>query len=91
MCYEALLDGRAREQTLSRLFRGELFAATKNGLVAAVVVALVVGYRGLDLPLMVGATLGAFALGVLLHQLLLVAGVATVRLWDTHRVSDPDR
>jgi hypothetical protein len=74
-----LLSGRVHEQTLRGLFRGELLTAAKNGVIAAVVVALVVGYRGIDLPIVLGSTVGAFVLGVLLHQVLLIAGALVIR------------
>jgi hypothetical protein len=79
MCYESLVDGRAQEESTRRLLRGERWDAFVNGLEAAVLVFVVLLWQGTELPLLVGATVAAVALGYVLHQVVLVAGVSVVR------------
>jgi Mg/Co/Ni transporter MgtE len=84
MCYESLLNGDATDRSLGALLRAETGSALTNGGVAAAVVlaVLLVGDSG---PLLAaGSAVAALALGYLLHQTVLLAGVALVR-WRVGR------
>ncbi len=80
MCYESLLDERAREQSVASLLRTERWDAFVNGLEAALVVVALLLWQGTPPVLLAGAALGAVVLGYVLHQLVLVAGIGVVRL-----------
>jgi hypothetical protein len=79
MCYEALIGGDAAERPLASLVREEWADAGKDGAVAAAVVFAVLLAEGTGVALVAGATVGAFVLGVALHQAVLLAGVALLR------------
>ena len=82
MCYDSLLNGDATDRSLGTLLRAETGSALKNGVVAAAVV-LAVLLAGESGPLLAaGSALAALALGYLLHQIVLLAGVAVVRWRD---------
>lgn len=80
MCFEALIDGDATEKPLRELIREEMGSAVKDAGIATVTVGLMlVVVGGVPLELVAAATLAAFAFGLLLHQLVFVAGVGLVR------------
>lgn len=79
MCYESLIEGDAVERPLTEVLRGELSSAVKNGAAAAAVVLAVLLASGVGPLLVAGAALGAFVLGIALHQAVLVAGIALLR------------
>lgn len=79
MCYEALYNGDATEESVATILRAELRDALVNGLAAAVIVASVLFGRGADPATLLGLALAAFSLGAVLHQALLVGGVAVQR------------
>jgi len=79
MCFEALVDGDAAEKPLSDLVREEMSSAAKDGAVAALVVLALLVAGGTPPALIAGAVVGTAALGVAVHQVVLVAGVAVVR------------
>ena len=80
MCFEALIDGDATEKPLRSLLRDETASAVNNDGVTTVTVGLTVLLAGGTGPLLTGgAALAALALGFVLHQAVLVAGVALVR------------
>lgn len=82
MCYESFLNGDAADEPVLGLLRGELGSALKDGTIAAVLVALVLGWAGGGVVPVVVRSVGAFVLGVALHQAVLLAGIAALR---THR------
>lgn len=82
MCYESLVDGEAAERPLATLLRAELRDAVKNGLAAAVLVVGVLAARGADPAVTTLSAAGALALGVVLHQALLVVATGAVRVRD---------
>lgn len=96
MCFDSLVEGDATEKPLRTLLRAELGSALANAGVATVAVGLMLLLVGGVAPLVVGAaSIVALAAGVLLHQAVLVAGVAVVR-WraapaDTPTLPRPDR
>ncbi|MFT4921959.1 MAG: hypothetical protein ACI8XM_001167 [Haloarculaceae archaeon] len=79
MCFEALIDGDANEKSLRTLIREEVGSALTDATVAALTVVVVLLGSGTGPLLTVGAALGAVVLGVVLHQAVLVVGVALVR------------
>ena len=80
MCYESLIDGRAREQSPLAILRGERWDAFVNGLEAALLVFVVLVWQGTGPVLLLGATVAAVPLGYVLHQVVLLAGIGIVRL-----------
>jgi len=80
MCYESLRDGDAHRRSVGDHLRAESVWALKSGLAAALVVAFVLATRGVDPVLIGGLTAAAVALGVALHQVVLVVGVTFVRV-----------
>jgi|GEM_PF-1020146 len=88
MCYESLTDGTATERPLSALLATEIRAAFSNGLAAAAIVVAVLFVRGAGPVATLGAATGAFVLGTLLHQAVLVVAVAAQRVWY-RRVATP--
>jgi len=90
MCYGSLVDGDAVERPLVELLRGELPSALKDGTAAAAVVLAVLLINDVGPPLIVGATAGAFLLGIALYQAVLVAGVALLRWWTSDRTEPAD-
>jgi len=83
MCFEALVNGGAAEKPLSDLVRDEMSSAVKDGAAAALVVLALVVAGGASPALVAGVVLGTAVLGVVVHQFVLVAGVAVVRAWAT--------
>jgi Mg/Co/Ni transporter MgtE len=79
MCFDALLDGDANEQSTVELLRGELASATANGLVAATIVVAALVTQGTAPGLVAAMAGGAFVLAILLHQFVLLAGARLVR------------
>ncbi|QLH77615.1 hypothetical protein HZS55_10030 [Halosimplex rubrum] len=89
MCYESLLNGEAAERSVRDLLREERRAALRNGLAAAVLVVAVLIVEGAAAWTVVALAVAAVALGAVLHQAVLVAGAAAVRV--RHRVGGADR
>lgn len=90
MCYESLIDGDAAERPLTEVLRGELSSAVTDGAVAAAVVLAVLLANGVVPLLVAGATVGAFVLGIALHQAVLVAGIAVLRWRAPEPGSEPE-
>jgi hypothetical protein len=88
MCYEALRDGDATERPLAEILRAELSDATVNGLAAALIVAIVLTGRGVDPAAMLPFALAACALGAVVHQAVLVAGVSLLRIRSPNADAD---
>jgi Mg/Co/Ni transporter MgtE len=82
MCYESLLNGDATEKPVFSLLRGELASALKNGLVAALAVAVVLFWAGGGVVPTALRAVAALALGVALHQAVLLVGIVAVRTRD---------
>ena len=79
MCFESLINGDATERPLRELLRAETASALKDATIAATVGLTVLLAGGTGPLLTGGAALAALALGFVLHQAVLVAGVALVR------------
>jgi hypothetical protein len=88
MCYEALRDGDATERPLGEILRAELSDAAVNGLAAALIVAVVLTGRGIDPLTTVAFALAACALGAVVHQTVLVAGVSLLRVRSPNADAD---
>jgi len=88
MCYEALRNGDATEKPLGAIVRAELRDALTTGLAAALIVASVLFSGSTELASLVPLALAALGLGAVLHQSLLVAGVAVQR---ARQPADPAR
>jgi hypothetical protein len=80
MCYESLLESDGDRTAVTAHLEGEMTSAVYNGLVAAALVGLVLVTRGVAPGLVVSMALAALVLGALLHQAVLVVGVAIRRL-----------
>ncbi|MDG5776660.1 hypothetical protein VB773_10185 [Haloarculaceae archaeon H-GB2-1] len=78
-CFSPLLNGDALEKDVAELLVLEAPAAAKVGLVAALVVALVLSGLGGGVSVVAPRVFGAFALAVVLHGAVLLAGTAVVR------------
>ena len=79
MCFAALLNGDATRRSLREILRAELTRSVANGTVAALLVVGVLWSQGTPFALTATMTLGALALGVVLHQSVLTAGVVVLR------------
>ncbi|WP_018258272.1 hypothetical protein [Halomicrobium katesii] len=79
MCFAALLNGDATDRSVVEIVRGELPRSLGNGTVAAVLVVAVSVLEGASLALTAGLAFGAVALGTVLHQGVLLGGVALLR------------
>ncbi|PSP30770.1 hypothetical protein BRC64_11655 [Halobacteriales archaeon QH_10_67_22] len=93
MCYEALRNGDATEKPLGAIVRAELRDALTTGLAAALIVASVLFSGSTELASLVPLALAALGLGAVLHQSLLVAGVAVQARRNgrgTRRLTDRD-
>jgi len=90
MCYNALTDGDAEEKEMIQLLREEFSAAVKDGAIAATVVLFVLIAGGIGPALVAAATVTTFVLGILLHQIVLVAGVGVLRLHSFATVERPE-
>jgi len=86
MCFAALLNGDAVDRPLREIVRGELPRSLANGTVAAALVVLASVLEGASVALTLGLALGAVALGTVLHQSVLLGGVALLR--GRERLSD---
>lgn len=91
MCFAALLNGDATDRPLREIVRGELPRSLGNGTVAALLVVLASMLDGASLALTLGLALGAVALGTVLHQSVLLGGVALLRGRDRLRDRAPAR
>lgn len=80
MCYEALVDGDATADSVGSVVRAERRDAAVNGLEAAVLLVVVLLWQGVALSVVLAAALAAVALGYVLHQVVLLVGVALLRL-----------
>lgn len=86
-CYRSLLTGEAAEKSVPALLVDELSAAAKTGVVAALVVAVALfsfaSRPAAELLAVVAPrAAGAFVFAVALHLLVLLAGIALVRLHE---------
>ncbi|ACV48823.1 MULTISPECIES: hypothetical protein [Halomicrobium] len=79
MCFAALLNGDATDRSVVEMIRDELPRSLGNGTVAAVLVVAVSVLEGASLALTAGMAFGAIALGTVLHQAVLLGGVALLR------------
>jgi len=80
MCFEALIDSDATDRPLRELIREEMGSAVKDAGIATVTVAIMlVAVGGISASVVAGAGIVAFAFGLVLHQVVFVAGVGIVR------------
>ena len=81
MCFGVLTRDEATEKPLRVLLRAETEVALRQGILTALAVLAVVLVAGPSFPptLAAGATVAAFLGGVLVHQVVLLVGVTTVR------------
>ncbi|WP_372480683.1 hypothetical protein ACAH01_07000 [Halomicrobium sp. HM KBTZ05] len=79
MCFAALLNGDATDRSVVEIVRDELPRSLGNGAVAALLVIAVSVLEGASLTVTAGLALGAVALGAVLHQSVLLGGVALLR------------
>lgn len=79
MCFAALLNGDATDRSIRDLVWEELPRSLGNGTVAALLVVAVAVIEGASLALTAGLALGAVVLGTVLHQTVLLWGVALLR------------
>lgn len=86
MCFGALTDGDTTDDPVAGLLRAEMGPAARQGAVTGLAVLAVLLAAGVTTPLAAAATVGAFLLTVLVHQAVLLAGVAVLR-W---RADGPD-
>jgi hypothetical protein len=82
MCYESLLNGDATERPLSALRREERPKALLNGAAAGLVVAAVLLAGGTGVALTAAIATLAVAFGAVVHQVVLVVAVLSVRAYD---------
>lgn len=82
MCYESLVNDDATEKPLGELIREEMGSAVVDAGIATTVVVLMLAVAGTPPLLVAGAAVGAVGLTLVVHQLVLVAGVLLVR-WRT--------
>lgn len=80
MCFQPLVDDEEASKPLGDLIRSGFREATREGLLAAVIVLAVLGLSNTPPLLVGGAAVGAFALAILLHQAVLVVGLGVRRL-----------
>jgi len=80
MCFHPLVDDEEASKPLGDLIRSGFREAAREGLLAAVIVLAVLGVSDTPALLVAGATVGAFALAVLLHQAVLLVGLGVRRL-----------
>lgn len=88
-CFQCLVEGTYDEKSLSQLLREELPSAAKVGLASAVAVLAVLVMEGMTATLIAGAAIGAFTLAIVVHELVLVAGVGLLRWTGSHTVQMP--
>jgi len=88
MCYDRLVnDEEVTETGAVELVRTESLCALRNGALAGAIVLAVLLFEGAPLGLLAASVAGAVALGWLLHQTLLLAGVRVLRARTRWRTS----
>lgn len=80
MCYDRLVEDDVVETALPELLRSELVCALRNGALAGVMVLAVLLFEGAPPWLVVASTVGAVALGAVLHEGVFAAGTLVQRL-----------
>lgn len=89
MCFDALIEDGHEDKSVTQLLREELPSATQDGGVAALVVLFMLVAFGSTPLLVAGATVAAFALAVVVHQAVLLAGLAVRRAWTARQTVPP--
>jgi hypothetical protein len=86
MCFGVLTDGDALHRPVGQLLRAETRNALTQGVEVAAVVLAALLVAGVGLPLVAAATAVAVPAGALVHQVVVLLGVAVLR-W---RADGPD-
>ncbi|MFC7077602.1 hypothetical protein [Haloarcula halophila] len=80
MCYDRLVDDDVVETPLPELLQSELVCALRNGALAGVMVLAVLLFEGAPPWLVAASTVGAVALGAVLHESVFAAGTLVQRI-----------